>query len=128
MYLRLYESMLAWYSKWYPRGWYRHFVTALALTLLMAFNILSILNLLGIFGSRSAITVLMNNGSVALSFLAALTCFHFFFAVWRSTAMERYHTRSVVSGSKRVAVYYMLTSIAIFLSSSIALAVMWPRI
>ena len=94
----------------------------------MSFNIISILNLLGVFGSRSAITAVMDNGSVALSFLATLTCLHLLFAVWRSTAMARHHSGSVVSGSKRVDVYYMITSVAIFLMSSIALVVTWPRI
>jgi hypothetical protein len=128
MYLRLYDSMLAWYSQWYPRGLYRHFVASLALTLLMVFNILSVVNLLGIFGSRSAIAILVDNRSAVLSLLAALTCLHLAFAVWRSTAMERYPARSAAFGSKRIAVYYMTISTAVFLASSIALVVIWPRI
>jgi hypothetical protein len=127
MYLRLYDSLVAWYSQWYPHGFYRYFVAALALTVLMALNILSIVSVLGILGFRSPMDRLADNRSAALSLFGALTCVHLALAVWRSPSNPQHRDGSSPSGSKRVALYYMVLSAVAFFASFMVLVLSRPR-
>jgi hypothetical protein len=126
MYSRLYDSMATWYSQWFSRESHRHVMASLALTVLMSFNFLSVINVLAIGGSRSALDLIVGNRSSAFSLFAAVTVFHFAFAVWRSTQVTRTEGSPPNPISKKIAAYYMAASVIIFFSSSIVLVALRP--
>jgi hypothetical protein len=124
MYSRLYDSMLSWYSQWYPEGRLRHLSTTLAMTVLMAFNISSTLNLLVIGGLDRSIFSFAANKAVFFPLFAALTAFHFAFSAWRSASLKERGDHPSTHVSKTIAGYYMAVSATVLCLSWAALIVL----
>jgi len=128
MYSKLYLSMLIWHSQWYSREAHRQLIAALALTLLMAFNILSIINLLGLGGLHAPLDFIFANKGSIISLFVGLTIFHLTFVVRQAALVKQRRDEVSNLSSKKLAVYYMAISVTLFFSTSMALLALRPRL
>jgi hypothetical protein len=124
MYSRLFDSMVIWYRQWFPHVLHRRIMAALALTVLMTFNLLSVVNLFGILGLHSVPHLVSGNRGFAISLFFALTLFNLVFALYKVPSKAR--LENIPSGSKKPAIYYMTLSAAVFFLSFVLLVILRP--
>jgi hypothetical protein len=58
MYVRLFDSIAAWYRQWYPPGPYVHAAAAITMTVLLVLNAGSIANLMKLGGTNAGLAYL----------------------------------------------------------------------
>ena len=113
MYSLLYDSMVIWYRRWYSRDLHLHVMAAVALSLLMAFNIFSVINVLTIFGHRSALNITASTPFFLL--WCGLTVLHLGLAAWKAAPKRK--QRVDPSASRQVAIWYMIVSTSAFFAT-----------
>jgi hypothetical protein len=123
MYSRLYDSMIAWYRQWYQRKFHLHTLAALALAVMLYLNVISLVYIGGLLRFWNPFDIVGSSAPRALSVFASLVLAHLAYAVWKSGHEDL--PRSATQ-SRRPAAIYMLSSVLLFIASTIGAVLTRP--
>lgn len=109
--------MLAWYRQWYQRDIQLYALASVALAVMSYLNLISLIYIVGMLKFWDGFDIVGSSAPRALSVFAALILAHLAYAVWRSRYKPELRG---ACDSKRPAVIYMLSSVGLFIVSTLA--------
>ncbi|HWK75598.1 MAG TPA: hypothetical protein VNQ81_15070 [Povalibacter sp.] len=85
MYGIIYDSMLLWYKKWYPREHQRYLMTSFAMAMFLSFNLLTLAALLKFLGVSVLEELLFSARAVPVGVFVILLLLNLVFGKQRAT-------------------------------------------
>ncbi len=129
LYVRLYDSMIAYYQRWYSEKWKLHASVVAALSMCTFFNLTTISNLLSMTALRRSSWLLLDdhNGKLYLLAVMLVSIVINISLAWWTNRKSRPHSR-LPALPAAIPVVLVLASFVVFLGTLFsALAIRFPK-